>query len=115
MAENKSSIFINKTYDPLLFRTIIRRFWWWIPLLISICFVIATLYLRYTKPIYESELLLQIENEDNAKNVIDIENINSKKDIFYSDIELLKSELLFSQVLHSLGLDVSIFYKGKIL
>ncbi|HNS41969.1 MAG TPA: polysaccharide biosynthesis tyrosine autokinase [Taishania sp.] len=115
MAENKNSFFINKTFDPLLFRTVLRRSWWWIPLLMVVFFTFAKLYLRYTKPIYESELLLQLENEDNAKNVLDIENVNTKKDVFYSDIELLKSELLFSNVLQSLGMNVSVFYKGKFL
>lgn len=115
MAENRNSFIINKTYDPLLFRTIIRRFWWRIPVLMALFFFLSVAYLRYTKPIYESQLILQIENEDNAKNVIDVENINSKKDIFFSEVELLKSELLFNQVVHSLAMNVSVFYKGKIL
>jgi tyrosine-protein kinase Etk/Wzc len=115
MAENSNSFIINKSYDPLLFRTIIRRYWWWVPIILSIVFFLAAIYLRYTKPVYEADLILQIENEDNAKNVIDIENINTKKDIFFSEVELLKSELLFNQALSSLSLDVSIFYKGKIL
>lgn len=115
MADDLNSFIINKTYDSLLFRTIIRRFWWWMPILMVSFFFLATLYLRYTKPIYESQLILQIENEDNAKNVIDIENINTKKDVFFSEVELLKSELLFNQVIKSLEMDVSIFYKGKIL
>ncbi len=115
MAENQNSFIINKTYDSLLFKTIVRRYWWWIPILIISFFTIAKIYLRYTKPVYESQLVLQIESEDNAKNVLDIENINTKKDVFFSEVELLKSELLFNQAIKSLAMDVSIFYKGKIL
>lgn len=115
MSESRNSFIINKTYDSLLFRTVVRRFWWWIPIFMLTMYVLATIYLRYTKPIYESQLVLQIESEDNAKNVIDIENINSKKDEFFSEVELLKSELLFDQVIQSLNMHVSIFYKGKIL
>src|SRR5690606_27047847 len=102
-------------YDPLLFRTVIKRYWWYMPIILSFFFFIAMIYLRYTKPIYESNLILQIENEDNAKNIIDIENINTKKDIFYSEVELLRSELLFNQTIKNLGFEVSIFYKGKFL
>lgn len=115
MAENTNSFIINKTYDPLLFRTVIKRYWWYMPIILSFFFFIAMIYLRYTKPIYESNLILQIENEDNAKNIIDIENINTKKDIFYSEVELLRSELLFNQTIKNLGFEVSIFYKGKFL
>jgi len=115
MSKTQNSFIINKSYDPLLFRTIIRRFWWWVPLLMIVFYFVGAMYLRYTKPVYESQLVLQIENEDNAKNVIDVENINTKKDIFFSEVELLKSELLFSQALSSLQLNTSIFYKGKIL
>lgn len=115
MADNQNRVLINKSYDALLFRTILRRFWWWIPALMSICFILALLYLRYTKPIYQSELIIQIENEDNAKNIIDIENINTKKDVYFSEVELLKSEFLFNQVIESMGMNVSVFYKGKIL
>ncbi len=115
MSENLNSFIINKRYDSLLFRTIIRRFWWWIPIFMLFFFAVATIYLRYTKPIYESQLILQIESEDNAKNIIDIENINTKKDVFFSEVELLKSELLFNQAIQSLDMNVSIFYRGKIL
>lgn len=115
MAENLNSFIINKTYDSLLLRTILRRFWWWIPILMISFFTLATIYLRYTKPIYESQLILQIESEDNAKNIIDVENINTKKDVFFSEVELLKSELLFQQAIQSLDMNISIFYQGKIL
>lgn len=115
MAENQNSFIINKSYDPLLFRTILRRFWWFVPIFMVFFFFVAIIYLRYTKPVYESQLILQIENEDNAKNVIDVENINSKKDVFFSEVELLRSELLFKQAINSLKMNVSVFYKGKIL
>jgi tyrosine-protein kinase Etk/Wzc len=115
MAENLNSFMINKTYDPLLLRTILRRFWWWIPIFITSFVLFAMVYLRYTKPIYESQLILQIESEDNAKNIIDVDNVNTKKDAFFSEVELLKSELLFHQAIGSLNMNVSIFSEGKIL
>ena len=61
MAENQNSFIINKSYDSLLFRTILRRFWWLVPIFMLFFFFIAIIYLRYTKPVYESQLILQIE------------------------------------------------------
>lgn len=115
MAENTNNFIINKKYDALLFRTILKRFWWWIPLFMLVFYSFAVVYLRYTKPKYEAQLVLQLESEDNAKSVIDIDNINTKKDLFYSDVELLKSELLFTNALKRLEMHTSIFYKGKFL
>ncbi len=115
MASSINSILINKNYDALLFRTVIRRYWWWIPVFIGLMFMIAILYLRYTKPIYESEVILQMDTEDNAKSIIEIENINTRKDLFYSDVELLRSEFLFEKAMGNIGMNVSVFTKGKLL
>ncbi len=115
MSTNINSFFINKTYDPALFATVLRRFWWWIPIFVGVLFFASKMYLRYTKPLYEAEVVLQLETEDNAKNVIEIENVNTKGDVYYSTIELLKSELLFENAMKDLKMEVSLFAKGKIL
>lgn len=115
MATNLNSFFINKTYDPSLFGTVLKRFWWWIPIFVGVLFFASKMYLRYTKPLYESELVLQLETEDNAKSVLEIENINTKGDLYYSDIELLKSEFLFEYAMKNIGMNVSLFAKGKFL
>ncbi|MFZ9029596.1 MAG: Wzz/FepE/Etk N-terminal domain-containing protein, partial [Crocinitomicaceae bacterium] len=112
---NKESFIVNKTYDPLILQTVIKRNWWW-PLL----FIIATatlgfFYLRYTKPTYESSLLLQLSDEDNAKSILNIENINTKSNQLSWCVDLLRSELLFDQAIASLNMDVSLFSRGKIL
>lgn len=115
MAVQKGGFIINKTYDPLIFRTVIRRNWWWPLVFLGFTMLIAFFYLRYTKPIYESSLDLQLSNEDNAKEIIEIENINSKKDLYFSDLELLKSQLLFEQAISTLNLNVSLYSKGEVL
>ena len=40
-------------------------------------------------------MVIQIDNEDNARDIIDIENINSKQNDISSEVELMRSQLMF--------------------
>lgn len=115
MLAEKNTFIINKTYDSSIFRTIIRRYWWWPALFMALLFLCAFFYLRYTKSTFESNLVLQISNEDNGKAVLDLENLGSSKDDYYSQIELVRSELLFEKAIEALNLNVSLFSRGEIL
>ena len=115
MVSQQNSFVINKSYDSSIFRTIVRRFWWWPVLFIGLLALGAFFYLRYTKPVYESNLILQLSNEDNGREVLDIEKIGSKNDDYYSQIELVRSQLLFEHAVSSLNLNVSLFSRGEIL
>ena len=113
---SNKSLIINKDFDPSIFRTILKRYWWW-PLLFIILFsTLAYFFLRYTKPVYESTLVLQIVNQDNAKEILELENVNAKsKDGVSSEVELLKSQFLFEQAVSKINYNVSLFSKGQLL
>jgi tyrosine-protein kinase Etk/Wzc len=109
------SIIINTVYDSVILRTIVKRYWWWPALFVCFFGLFAFVYLRYTKPIYESSMVLQLGDSDKAKDVIDIENINTKDDEISGVVELLRSELLFDKALSALNLNVSLYARGEIL
>jgi hypothetical protein len=77
--------------------------------------VLAFFYLRYTKPVFESSLTIQISNQDKAAEVIDFQNINTREDDVSAVVELLRSELLFERALNKLNMSVSLFSRGKLL
>ena len=112
---SNKGIIINKSYDPLIMRTVVRRYWWWAALLVLAFASFAYIYLRYTKPTFESSMVLQLGDKDSAKDVLDIENINTKNNELSSVVELLRSELLFERALNKLNLNVSLFSRGEIL
>jgi len=60
-------------------------------------------------------MLIQIGSKDQAKEVMDIEHIGSKPEDMSSEIELLKSQLLFDKAIASLNMHVSLFAKGAVL
>lgn len=111
-----SKVIINKDFDAVILRTILSRYWIWPLIFVGLFFFIAYTYLRYTKPVYESSLVLQLDNQDNAKEILQIENINSKIDNdIPSQIELMRSELLFEQAVRKINYHVSLYSKGRIL
>ncbi|MBI3237374.1 MAG: hypothetical protein HYZ43_00770, partial [Flavobacteriia bacterium] len=110
----QSSLLINREYNPLVASTILKRYWWWTLLFVTCFTAIAFVYLRYTKPIYDSSMVIQLGEKDQGKEIVDIENINTKDNIA-SEIELLRSELLFGMAIERLHMNVSLFSKGRIL
>ena len=112
---NNRSFIINKEYDPLILQTILKRNWW-IPLFLMTVFgLVAFLYLRYTKPIYESSMVIQLSDQDDAKEVINFENINSKENDLSATIELMRSQLMFEKAVQQINYNVSLFSKGQVL
>ena len=106
---------VNKEFDIQIIFTVLKRNWW-IPILLSAFFwTIAFFYLRYTKPTYQSSMLLQLESKDNAKEVMDIQGIKKDDDNMSYEIELLKSQFLFNKALKTLNLHISLFSKGSVL
>ncbi len=111
----QNKFIINKDFNPWILRVVLKRNWYYPLLALFGCFLIAFIYLRYTKPIYESALTLQLDNTDQAKDLLDLENVNTKNDNLSSEVELLKSQLLFERAVKKLSLDVSLYSKGQIL
>ncbi len=112
---SNNSFIVNKTFDPLILRTILKRYWWWPLVFIITLGALAYTYLRYTKPVYESSLVLQLSNKDDARVILDMQNLNSRGDQLSGIIELLRSELIFSQAVEKMALNVSLYSRGEFL
>lgn len=110
-----NNLLINKDFDASILRTIIKRNWLWFLFFIVLFATGAFFYLRYTKPVYESSMLIQLGNEDNAKEILNVENINSRNSDMSSEIELMRSQLMIERALSKLNVSISYFSKGKIL
>ena len=60
-------------------------------------------------------MVLQLSDKDNAKDILDFENVNSKGNQLSSVIELLRSELLFKRAIKSMKMNISLYSRGKFL
>lgn len=105
----------NTELDIILLLKIIRKNLILFIAIISVCVIITLIYLRYTIPVYQSELVLQVGSDNTAKDVLKVDNFGSREDGIAKDVELLKSKLLFKRALNTLPLEVSYYNQGKIL
>ena len=60
-------------------------------------------------------MVLQLSDKDNAKEVLNFENMNSRDNQLSGVVELLRSELLFQRAVKSMGMNVSLYSRGKVL
>ncbi len=90
-----------------------------LPWLISILIatnLIAYLYIRWTKPVYESESELKLEFKSEAT-ALGINNLAENQNINHlsGEIELLSSRLFYNKIIDATNIDVSYSYRGNIL
>jgi uncharacterized protein involved in exopolysaccharide biosynthesis len=114
MENNKIPIFNEKFELPIFFHILNKSK---VLILISIISIITftTLYLRYTKPIYQSSAIIQINNNNNPNDkVLQIEDIYENSNID-NIIELLKSKEFLKRVFNKLSLKISYFNDGTFL
>jgi tyrosine-protein kinase Etk/Wzc len=108
------SSFINTEFDPFLFFQLLKQNLIWFCIIIVVCIVCVFIYLRYTSPVYESNLVFQVGSINTANRVLDVNDFQERDDLA-KDIEILKSKLLFKRALKTIPLDVSYYNKGDIL
>ncbi len=88
-----------------------------IVLVMVIAFLIASKYLNYVTPVYESTTKLRLADVSDG---VPSSNLFKDLDVFTSsnkiaaEIELLKSEVLLSKVINELDFNLEVFRKGKI-
>ncbi len=113
--KEKSKI-VNKEFDVQILFTVLKRHWW-TPVLFMLVFgAFSYFYLRYTKPVFESSMVIQLERNDRAKEVMEIEGLN-KNDVsdLSPEIAILNSQVLFIEAIKSLNYPISYFSKGSVL
>lgn len=104
----------NTELDIILLMQIFKRNLLLFLAIIVITTTIAFIYLRYTVPLYQSQLILQVGSENTADQVLEVSKFQENEDVA-KDVELLKSKFLLKRALATLPLEISYFNKGKFL
>ncbi|MGE0561505.1 MAG: polysaccharide biosynthesis tyrosine autokinase [Flavobacteriales bacterium] len=104
----------NTELDVILLLQLFKRNLFLFIAIIVTCAVIAFFYLRYTVPLYQSQLILQVGSKNTADQVLKVDNFQEQEDVA-KDVELLKSKFLLKRALLTLPLDVSYYNEGKFL
>ena len=105
----------NTDFDLEIFTDIVKQSKVWFIFFLISTLSFAYLYIHYTLPIYESNLTLQIHKDNEAGSVLNMYSQVGNQDGITSELELMKSKLLFKKTIAKLPLDVQYFAEGEIL
>ncbi|MFP4089426.1 MAG: polysaccharide biosynthesis tyrosine autokinase [Cyclobacteriaceae bacterium] len=86
----------------------------WIILILILTNSLAFLYLRYTRPVYESTSILKLDIKSEA-NILGFSNVNQNLDNLAGEIELLRSNMFFNRVVDAFDMDISYYAYGRVL
>ncbi len=98
--------------DPGKLIHLFRKHIWWIVVIIVLSNLAAHLYIRYARPIYESESVVKLGVEKQA-NILGINTLEQSLDNMAGEMELLKSDLFFTKVADIARMDVSYYARGR--
>jgi capsular exopolysaccharide synthesis family protein len=86
----------------------------WVILIFILTNSAAYLYLRYTRPVFESSSVLKLDVKSEA-NILGFGNANQNLNDLAGEIELLRSDLFFNRVVDAFNMDISYYAYGRVL
>ncbi len=105
---------LNKELDIDIAKTVFKKNWIWIILMLFIGVTTAFIYLRYTKSVYESKAVIQRSSKDEGQRILEFDDFIQDNNLS-ADVELLKSNFLLEKALRNLNLKISYFSEGEVL
>ncbi len=94
---------------------ILRKNWYWLIVLPFLSVLVAYLYLRYTKPVFQSTANLKMEFKDEEVGFRIGFNQDSPVDNIAGELEVIRSPLIYEEVLNNIKLSVEYYAEGRIL
>ena len=99
--------------------SVLRKSLPYLVVIFLLCTTASYLFVRYTKPLFESEseLQLDIKSEASFLGFREMESEESDRNVsgMSEEIELIRSKLFLTKVIKALDLDVSYYTQGKFL
>jgi tyrosine-protein kinase Etk/Wzc len=105
---------LEKQLDIPLLLISIRKSLLWGLLFIGLAFVLSQFFLHFTRPVYESSAIIQLNHENSAVKILGIEQMQGQDEVS-RDIEIIKSKLFLKQALSKLPLEVSYFNRDNFI
>ena len=84
-------------------------------LIFAIAIASGYLYIRYTDPIYASDLIMQINKKDQAGQLLNVYSSFQDNTQLTSDVELLSSSFMLEKAINAMPVKIGYFSKGEIL
>jgi tyrosine-protein kinase Etk/Wzc len=85
---------------------------WWIVLFFILSFFMGFLYLRYSQPVYESKAIVQINEGNQAGDILKLNSIDENSNLIAEAIEQVRSRVFLRRVVEKLDIGVNYFAEG---
>lgn len=105
---------LNTDLDLDILKIVFRKTWFYILFSVIIGLLVGFIYLRYTKPLYEANAVIQRSSKDEGQRILEFNNFDQENNLSV-DVELLKSPFLLEKTIKDLNLKISYFSEGKFL
>src|SRR5690606_14206992 len=112
--EEGNSDFLNSIdWDKL--GSVFRRSLLWLIGILLLTNSLAYIYIRYTKPVYESYSDLKLDVKSEAS-LLEFSSLKENQNLnnLSGEIELIRSKLFFSKVIDAVDMDINYYAEGKI-
>lgn len=107
----------NDQLNPTLIKSVLKSHWFTIPIALTITFLIAFFYLRYTIPTYQAVSTIQ-KSDDKTFNFTkdgDDNDFIARQESPNKIINLIQSKTFLEKSLAKLNLDVDYYIQGKVM
>lgn len=120
---NNNSFINNNQEDSFDFREMVESYiiqWKWFVFGVFVCFVFATLYLRYVIPIYSATATILVKDEKKGglqselAAFSDLGISNGVKNNVDNEIEVIKSRRIIKKAIEELGFNVTYISEGRV-
>ena len=105
----------SQEFDLGLFIHLTKKSLIWVFGVLMISIVSAKLYLNYTPQVYQAKSILQLEANDAANKVLNVNPLFNEESSLEAKVELIRSKLLIKQSLSNLPLEIGHYAIGEIL
>ncbi|MEK6616309.1 MAG: GNVR domain-containing protein, partial [Bacteroidota bacterium] len=103
---------LSNDFEFGLFLFLVRKSIFWMLLFFVLAMSCAYFYLRYTPQVFESKTVLQINSENEASKILNVENVYENQNGIAKSQELLRSKVFFRKILSTLPLKATYFAEG---
>ncbi|MBL7753122.1 MAG: polysaccharide biosynthesis tyrosine autokinase, partial [Chitinophagaceae bacterium] len=119
IAENNSQDSTVSSFNIKFVIAVLFNHWMWFLLSLTICFLIAFVYLRYQSPIFEMEATVLVHDDKQGGTELSalqqLGLVKGSGATMANELEIYKSRFLMTRVVRELDLQVMYFTKGNVI
>ena len=105
---------LTQEFEIGLFLYLVNKIKWYAILILTISFIFAFLYLRYTPETYQTNALVQVAVQEKPSGFSDLYSYNINTNL-NSEIALMKSQKAIERVIEDLDLKIFYYFEGEVL